>query len=146
MVNEMIIFLDFDGVLHPIHARDQGHFCWMENLLDVLDDFPDIQVVISSSWRHVMDFGVIKSMLGLHGYKVIGVTRDILKPEDGYWRFHEIQGWLMDHEYQGKWLAIDDAEHEFPPEHPNLFLCDSSIGLDDDMSEALRQRLRGLMR
>lgn len=139
----MIIFLDFDGVLHPVNARGEGYFCYMENFLNLMDELPDVEIVISSSWRHAMAYGVLKSMLGRHESKIIGVTRDILKPEDGFWRLHEILGWIQDHEYKGVWLAIDDAGQEFPQDHPNLFLCDSSIGLDNDAIEALRHRLRG---
>lgn len=144
--SKVIVFLDFDGVLHPINARGDGHFCYMEDFLDLMDEFPSIEIVISSSWRSAMDFGVLKSMLDRHGDKVIGTTRDIMKPKDGYWRMHEILGWIEDHEYQGKWIAIDDSGREFPHDYPNLFLTESNIGLDEDAMFELRHRLKKLIR
>lgn len=43
----MIFFLDFDGVMHPFNQTDL--FCREEHLARVLRDFPDVDVVISSS-------------------------------------------------------------------------------------------------
>lgn len=137
----LLIFLDFDGVLHPIHAADTGQFCHMERFLELLDDFARMRVVISSSWRHQMNPGTLQSLFGRHSGKVIGATGDIPKPKDGFWRLHEILHWIQDNKYHGPWLAIDDAAHEFPEDHPNLFLCESGTGLDDEAIEALRRRI-----
>lgn len=57
----MILFLDFDGVLHPDAAflvkgrptlKAEGQlFMWAPLLVDVLADFPEVQIVLSTSWR-----------------------------------------------------------------------------------------------
>ena len=51
----MILFLDFDGVLHP---EGEGHlpndgtdFCFLPRLEELLREFPHVRIVISSSWR-----------------------------------------------------------------------------------------------
>lgn len=143
----MIIFLDFDGVLHPVHARDSGQFCYMEDFLDLVDDFPKIEIVISSSWRHQMSLDTLQSMFGRHARKVIDATPDVKAPvKNDFWRLYEIETWIAENDYKGSWIAIDDAANEFPFEHPDLFLCESSIGLDDDAIEALRLRLMGMMK
>lgn len=138
----MIIFLDFDGVLHPKHVP-HGMFSLIDGFLELLDDFPLIQIVISSSWRSNMGLDAIQSMLGRHGYKVIGVTPSIKGqvPNDFY-RLAEIVAWLDASGHQDNWLAIDDAEDEFPYGYPNLFLCDGLRGLDGAALQALQLRLR----
>lgn len=47
----MILFLDFDGVLHPDFARGKAYFSAKPLLWQLLDECPQIEVVFSTSWR-----------------------------------------------------------------------------------------------
>ena len=53
----MILFIDFDGVLHPFFPLpdlpddENAFFSYLPRLMRELDDFPGVDVVISSSWR-----------------------------------------------------------------------------------------------
>ena len=48
----MILFLDFDGVLHPEPCDEDGEpFCNLPALEAILRDFPAVEIVISSMWR-----------------------------------------------------------------------------------------------
>lgn len=138
----MIIFLDFDGVLHPRHVPD-GSFSQLNAFLELLDEFPLVQLVISSSWRVHMDKGTLASLFGRHEVKVIGATPVIKgQVQNDFYRLSEIQAWIEGTNYKGPWLAIDDADEEFPFEYPHLFLCDGHRGLDEQALQDLRQRLR----
>ena len=55
-----ILFLDIDGVLHPNGTVTLGPnggistnraFRWLRYLDEVLQDFPDTELVLHSSWR-----------------------------------------------------------------------------------------------
>ena len=46
-----ILFLDFDGVLHPEHCHESRHFCCMSILEDALRQVPECKLVITSTWR-----------------------------------------------------------------------------------------------
>ena len=46
-----ILFLDFDGVLHPEHCHESRHFCCLPILEDALRQVAECQVVITSTWR-----------------------------------------------------------------------------------------------
>ena len=46
-----ILFLDFDGVLHPEHCHESRHFCCLSILEDALRQVPECQIVITSTWR-----------------------------------------------------------------------------------------------
>ena len=48
----MILFLDFDGVLHP-HLRHEPDFCRLPLLWGILRAAPEAKVVFSTSWREV---------------------------------------------------------------------------------------------
>lgn len=45
-----LLFLDIDGVLHPVD-RAEGVFSCKPLFEVTMRDFPDIEIVISSSWR-----------------------------------------------------------------------------------------------
>ncbi len=47
----MILFLDFDGVLHPDFARGKAYFSAKPLLWQLLDECPQTEVVFSTSWR-----------------------------------------------------------------------------------------------
>ncbi|HCE7213786.1 TPA: hypothetical protein NIB84_004757 [Pseudomonas aeruginosa] len=58
-----VLFLDFDGVLHsdavlmtrkgPKLRAEGSLFMWVDILIEVLEDCPHVQVVLSTSWaRH----------------------------------------------------------------------------------------------
>ena len=53
----MLPFLDFDGVLHPDRSSVDLYFCRLTLLEPWLRKRPQIEVVISSSWReaHPLD-------------------------------------------------------------------------------------------
>ena len=51
----MILFLDFDGVLHPEYDRQAAPadvaFCHLPRFEAVMCDHPEVEIVISSTWR-----------------------------------------------------------------------------------------------
>ena len=56
----MILFMDFDYVLHP---EGEGHlssdgtdFCFLPRLEALLREFPNVKIVISSSWREQLRY------------------------------------------------------------------------------------------
>ena len=62
----MILFLDFDGVLHPARAvmgqqgpelaGDGSLFMWAEPLAELLAERPHVQIVLSTSWARHLPF------------------------------------------------------------------------------------------
>lgn len=54
-----ILFLDFDGVLHPFFPApdlpdaENAYFAYWPRLQGVLDDHPHVELVVSSSWRSI---------------------------------------------------------------------------------------------
>ena len=59
-----LIFLDFDGVLHPNFSPEGEYFSQASYLLDALDGFAEnVEIVISSSWRFHWSTSAILQML-----------------------------------------------------------------------------------
>lgn len=69
----MILFLDFDGVLHPDAVylergrpvlRAEGTlFMWAPQLIAVLADAPDVRIVLSTSWARELGFSRARDYL-----------------------------------------------------------------------------------
>lgn len=126
-----VLFLDFDGVLHPDRAYlksgrpilvgDGTLFMWADILVELLAPHPEIQVVISSSWARELRFSKAKKYLPLAiQNKVIGATwhSRMAKHPDAEHRLHSTW-WdhstrydqikrYVDRAKITNWLAIDD--------------------------------------
>ncbi len=126
----MLLFLDFDGVLHPDSAylvrgrptlRGEGKlFMWAPLLVDVLADFPEVQIVLSTSWARQLSFSRARHWLppALRP-RVIGATwhtRMSLRHEEGrgvatWWdgatRYEQIKRYAS-RTGRSDWVAIDD--------------------------------------
>lgn len=145
----MILFLDFDGVLHPEPCFDQNNlFCFLPLLESVLTDFPDVQIVISSTWRENRSLDVIRGFFSEPiQHRVIGVTpgwRDYqeLLEVIGYQRQTEIEAWLRSSsEPWMPWIAIDDKAYLFRPFLKNLIKTKSETGFDAEAERELRTML-----
>lgn len=69
-----LLFLDFDGVLHPTSGSDANLFCRADSLLEALEG-ADCAIVISSSWRHHHDMPSLLALLPQRlGARVVGAT------------------------------------------------------------------------
>lgn len=141
----MILFLDFDGVLHPVGKRTGGEttFANLPLLEEWLRANKHVNVVISSSWREVMDLEILQHIFSedLHSRVIDACPIVPSEPDPEFCRHAEIMAWIKKNNYQGNWLALDDTGYEFPPEFPQLVLCDREIGIDKAIIEELTARM-----
>lgn len=150
----MVVFLDFDGVLHPEPCAGDELFCRRPLVEEVLRDHPQVQVVISSAWRLAYRRRPI-SRLRQHfspdiAGRIVGVTPDYRRADEAmapnglglFTRQWECVDWLRAHRSPGtRWLAIDDRDYLFAPCCGNLILCDSEVGFTPAHARELRTRL-----
>jgi hypothetical protein len=146
----MLLFLDFDGVLHPEPCQDEELFCRLAQFEDLMHDFPQVDIVISSTWRDKRDLSTLRKLFSPSiAERIIGVTPtwsdhlELLEVIGQYQRHVEIEGWLRQ---QGRawesWIALDDRAYLFKPFLPDLVICDSSTGLTEQVVLALRRKLQ----
>jgi hypothetical protein len=140
----MIIFLDFDGCLHPSPPDNRGYFCHLERFESVLRDFPSVSVVISSSWREVRPADELIEFFSEDiQERIVGFT-PVLSHTPDYPRFSEIRTWIAEEDYCGPWIALDDAADEFPFSFPGLVRCNPRVGFDSTVARCLRARLHSM--
>ena len=91
----MILFLDFDGVLHPARAfmgrhgpelaGDGSLFMWAHLLAEVLANYPHVQIVLSTSWARHLPYMQVRGYLppDLRD-RVVGSTWHRIRTEPAY--------------------------------------------------------------
>ena len=110
----IFLYLDFDGVLHPDGedaidkngrlCHNPNLFCWLGDLEQVLDDFPQVRIIVSSDWRRLFDDESLIAILKRLGWRFHSVV-ECIAPS----RYAEI---LQDAESKkiSYWLALDDHQ------------------------------------
>lgn len=148
---EVVIFLDFDGVLHPELSPPSDYFRSLPFFEAAVRQAPACEIVIASTWRANHPLAdLIKPFSSDVATRVTGVT-PVLSEVEGipdsllaYQREAECQAWLR---ANGKsflpWLALDDRAWLYRPFSRNVFLIDGSRGMQASDIEPLVQRLLG---
>ena len=147
-----ILFLDFDGVLHPEHCHESKHFCCLPVLEDALRQAPEWQVVISSTWRLQKSLDQLRSRFSADiAERVVGETPrfntlvDVPSSLVAYEREAECQAWLRSNDVPYlPWLALDDRTWLCRPFCQSLFLSDRKTGLTAAAGEQLKVRMHQL--
>lgn len=145
----MILFLDFDGVLHPypLHVDDQHAELLMHTplLWSLLRRHPELQVVVSSSWRERFSMDYLVDFLTYGGGeelagRIAGATPVISHLE----RDRECMAWLESNGHVGTpWLALDDQPALFRDCQAELYQVNQRTGLtasDLDAISSMVQR------
>lgn len=162
----MILFLDFDGVLHPDAAfLDKGRpvlraegklFMWAPFLVEALAPHPHVKIVLSTSWVRVRSFSRARNALPDPLRKrVIGATWHTamgqsdysgVRPASSWWddatRYQQIVRYVERARFE-RWIAIDDdGEAWAESARGRLILTDPDKGISDPLAlEQLQARL-----
>ena len=149
----LILFLDFDGVLHPEHCHESKHFCCLPVLESALRQVPELKLVITSTWRLHSPLEQLRQRFSADvAARIAGTTQrycdlnDVPQALVGYEREAECHAWLRTHEASHlPWLAVDDRSWLYRPFCKSLFLTDGRTGLSTTSGELLVARLRKLL-
>ena len=143
------LFLDFDGVTHPLHCHESKQFSCLAGIEDTLRRFPDVEVVISSTWRlqyplerlqewfatdircRVIDVTPVASRLPSYPDRLVSFPRH-----------HECWSWMrLYRQASDNWLALDDRPFLFQPFFADVVPINGRTGVDADALSELRRRL-----
>lgn len=142
MMIKPVVFLDIDGVVETIYWEKASDGTWSYNVhkygheelnnkqaigwLNELYNKVPYDIVISSSWRYKMNKDQFQELLVKSGFnpniKVIDTT-PVLYQQRGL----EIQKWLDDNNFKGKFIIIDD-DCDMCYLRPFLIRCDCQLG------------------
>ena len=138
-----LVFLDFDGVLHPLPCNEHEKFrpeaiASVNRIVDELE----AQIVLSTAWR--MDYSIDKFNAWFKN-RVIGSTPiHELDQQKKNPRFHEILNYLEEREWSHiPWVAIDDKRQHFPDESP-VYITNPNTGITDTDTNSIITMGRGM--
>lgn len=127
-----IIFLDFDGVLHP---RDEGHLLagrlrWLSTLAMLLYHAPDVRLVIHSSWRYSYNDEELRVLLGSLSSRFLGSAPRLAREQAIEMVLQANKTTVRSH------LVLDDDATEFSAGRLNTLFCDPHLGLSELRTQA----------
>ena len=153
-----VLFLDIDGVLNSevfIRQRpdDQDNDAWVnmldsvaiERLNSILVTLPEVEVVLSSSWRS-SGKDEIQQALKEKGFRgtLLDVTPDLSKKVGFLWtnehRGAEIDAWLKGRDDVDKFAILDD-DSDMSPHMDRLVLTSWEFGLKREHVEEIIKML-----
>jgi len=154
--SHLLLFLDFDGVLHPL-AEPTGEgrgrpytgptLVYAPVLAELLAPWIErIDIVIASTWAKARSLDEIAVLLPESlGARVIGAVWDASVPPQAS-RFEAINRWLAHVGYYDRmWIALDDDARGWPEDaRCHLVWCRASL-IDRSIQTELRARLAGLL-
>ena len=139
--NSLIIFLDFDGVLHPFFPRgdlsdeENKYFSYVKNFEDAIVsilDYFDVKIVISSTWRINKPIDELKTNFSEKiSNLIIDITPEINDEVlyDGL-REMEAKQWLRQNNTYKNWIALDDHPFLWTTKD-NLVICNDGFRKDE---------------
>jgi hypothetical protein len=173
---KLIIFLDFDGVLHhenvslkKCHPAARRHlkesdrrfltrdgklvkgknlFEHADRLAVALEPFPDVRIVISSTWReHFRPEALLRFLPAPLADRVIGHTPFCSQNSEDGTRLLEVLAYIDGNGHTGEpWVALDDQARLFLDDDlvcsDNLFLLKGAEGLTPEAVTAFCDFLR----
>jgi hypothetical protein len=149
----MILFLDFDGVLHSSEVylvrrqpvlRDEDGMTLFQHaplLIEALATRPDIRIVLSTSWVARLGFDRAKGFLpAALQVRVIGATwhrHAGIHKNDWFLfsRYVQIENYVRRHRLTN-WLAVDDDAAGWPTaEQHHLLHCENAqLGISNEQT------------
>lgn len=159
--DDRVLFLDFDGVLHPaavFQSRDELYlarndialFAWAPLLVRALTPYPDVRLVLSTSWVYALGFAEAKSWLPEElQRRTVGSTLDARNGRN--WnllsRYAQIQRYVQRNDCR-YWVAVDDDVWDWSEAHrDNLVATSGERGLaEEGKLDELIRKLAGIVR
>jgi predicted NAD/FAD-dependent oxidoreductase len=125
--NKILLFLDIDGVTHPVSGSPIFLPECMSALQLAIEQF-NVELVISSSWRESKTILELEELLKPLNKNIQGVTPVIDDPFLKFVRYHEVKEYLKNTNQQDiAWLALDDSKGFYPNDAP-VYWVDSKSG------------------
>lgn len=129
-----VLFLDIDGVLHP---NTDESLSQLPLLLDMLERNPNLQIVMSSSWRADIDDNFIVNKFGIaFDLALVGATPYGLKS-----RSDEINAFVKYYKVD-KYIILDDRKDLFKQDDDNIIFTQTHRGLTKQHVKLINEWLK----
>ncbi len=135
---DFIVFLDFDGVLHPVKANEHERFRPDAiKLVNLILDELGANVVLSTAWRMDSGSGRFNSWFKNRVIDATPIHEINMKAEHP--RYLEVISFLKGKEWTHvPWIAIDDKRGYFPTHSP-AYITNAEVGLTEQDAKQVIQ-------
>lgn len=150
MQKELVIFLDFDGVLHHIfpvkgntdQENEMFHYVdYLEKAMKVLSDKFDLKIVFATSWKEKFSFDDLKGFFEDYPacYNAFIDSTPNIKSHDQGYKWREAVKWMEDNNYSGHYIIIDDYAPMWDGcDSNNIVVCQDKFN-DTEISSLLEK-------
>jgi hypothetical protein len=164
-----VVYCDLDGCVHDVHvtrhpkrgvyidqrvAPGRSLFEWAPYLIDALAPYPQVSIVLSTSWVRVLGYRrTLDKLPEAMRERVIGATyhssfTDNVQERGPHDRWELLRGQEVladvDRRKPDAWVALDDTDEGWSDSaRSQLVLCEPSRGLGDPVT---RERLASTLR
>lgn len=121
MKKDLVIFLDFDGVLHHFFPKadatdEENQFFYylpyLNKFVEQIFPYYDVKIVFATTWKENFSICELKENFTLYPNlfeKIIGATPNIFsKTRGSKWR--EAAAWMAEQGYNSDYLILDDYD------------------------------------
>lgn len=121
MKKDLVIFLDFDGVLHHFFPKadatdEENQFFYylpyLNKFVEQICPYYDVKIVFATTWKENYSLNQLKGNFAgfpLLCEKIIGATPDIVSETRGS-KWREAIAWMNEHNYSQDYLILDDYD------------------------------------
>lgn len=122
MKEDLVLFLDFDGVLHhffPVkEATDEENSLFyyvpqFNNFVKLLCEKFNVKIVFATSWKEKFSFDDLRDFFEDYSDMqkcMIGSTPNLKYQNDDGYKWREAEQWMKDNDYNGNYIIFDDYD------------------------------------
>lgn len=122
MKKDLVLFLDFDGVLHhffPLkEATDEENSLfyyvpYFNNFVKTLNQHFNLKIVFATSWKEKFSFNDLKDFFEDYPDMqscIIDSTPNLKSQCDDGYKWREAEQWMTENNYSGEYIIFDDYE------------------------------------
>lgn len=132
----VVLFIDIDGVLH---RNGTETFDRLELFNKILDQFPNLQIILSSTWRLSPNVDFFSSKTGALFFRIKGCTPHLID----YDKELEIQSFITNFNVS-RFIIVDSSLSSFAGSDQYVVVTDGN-GLNDNMCDQIIDKIRHVL-
>lgn len=121
MKKDLVIFLDFDGVLHHFFPKKDAtdeenkffyYLPYLNKFVEQIFPYYDVKIVFATTWKENHSICELKENFTSYPNlfeKIIGATPNISSETKGC-KWREAAAWISERSYKGDYLILDDYD------------------------------------
>lgn len=135
----VVLFLDFEGVLH---TTESPQYAFMDVMERLLDKCPHLYITIIDPVRNSSSRAYLTALFKAEYFeRLLGITQDFSKGTAPYPRAEECQDFVFTHRIKN-YLVLDDNRDNYPHQYPFIIPVDPGTGLTEELASVIAEKYK----